>query len=50
MYRVFHALLLSLYKETPEFGPNFISLPSKLIEEEEEYEVDLIRVHRGSPG
>jgi len=49
MHGVFHAFLLSSYKETPEFGPNFIPLPSELIKGEEEYKVDTIRAHRGSP-
>jgi len=47
MHGVSHASLLSLYKETPEFGPNFILQPSTLIEGEEEYEVDTISTHRG---
>jgi len=50
MHGVFHASLLSPYKETPKFGLNFIPQPSELIEGEEEYEVDTIRAHRGSPG
>ena len=50
MHRVFHASLLSPYKETPEFGPNFIPQPSELIDGEEEYEVETIHAHRGSPG
>jgi len=49
MHGVFHALLLSPYKETPEFGRNFIPQPSELIEGEEEYEVDTIHANRGSP-
>jgi len=50
MHDVFHALLLSPYKETPEFSPNFIPQPSELIKGEEEYEVDNICAHKGSPG
>jgi len=50
IHGVFHASLLSPYKETPEFGPNFIPLPSTVIEGEEEYEVETIRAHRGAPG
>jgi len=50
IHGVFHASLLSPYKETPEFGPNFLPLPSTVIEGEEEYEVDTIRAHRGAPG
>jgi len=49
MHGVFHASLLSPYKETPEFGPNFIPQPSELINGEEEYEVETIHAHRGSP-
>ena len=37
MHGIFHASLLSPYKETPEFGPNFIPQPSELIDGEEEY-------------
>jgi len=50
IHSVFHASLLSPYKETPEFSPNFILQPSKLINGEEEYEVATIRAHQGSPG
>jgi len=50
MHGIFHASLLSPYRETPEFGLNFISQPSTLIEGEEEYEVETIHAHRGSPG
>jgi len=45
MHGVFHASLLSPYKETPEFGPNFLPQPSELIDREEEYEVDNIHAH-----
>jgi len=50
MHGIFHASLPSPYKETPEFGPNFIPQPSKLIDGEEEYKVETIHAHRGSPG
>jgi len=50
MHGVFHTSLLSPYKETPEFGPNFIPQPSELIDGEKEYEVETIRAHQGSPG
>ena len=50
MHGIFHASLLSPYKETPEFSLNFILQPSELIEGKEEYEVDNIHIHRGSPG
>jgi len=50
MHGVFHASLLSPYKKTPEFSPNFIPQPSTLVEGKEEYEVETIRAHRGAPG
>jgi len=42
--------IAALSVETPEFSPNFIPQPSTLIEGEEEYKVETIRAHRGSPG
>jgi len=50
MHGVFHTLLLSSYKETPEFSPNFTPQPSKFIDGEEEYEVETIRAHQRSFG
>jgi len=41
--------LSSAYIKTPEFSSNFISQPSKLIKGEEEYKVNTIHAHRGSP-
>src|SRR5712672_736448 len=42
IHNVFHAALLTLYKETPEHGPNFLEPPPELIEGEEEWEVEQI--------
>jgi hypothetical protein len=39
---VFHASLLSPYKETEEHSANYPELPPDLIEGEEEYEVEEI--------
>jgi len=39
---VFHASLLTSYKETDEHGTNFLKPPPKLIEGEEEWEVKQI--------
>ena len=46
IHDVFHASLLSLYRETPSHGPNFSRPPPDLIGGEEEYEVESIRSHR----
>ena len=46
IHPVFHASLLSPYHETPSHGPNFSRLPPDLIGNEEEYEVEQIKVHR----
>jgi len=40
IHDVFHATLLTPYKETPEHGPNFIEPPPEVIEGEEEWEVE----------
>ena len=50
IHNVFHATLLSPYKETATHGPNFISSPPVMIRSEEEYKVDRIVSHKGSPG
>jgi hypothetical protein len=42
VHPIFHASLLSPYKETEEHGVNFPELPPDLIEEEEEYEVEQV--------
>ena len=50
IHSIFHASLLTTYKETSEHGPNFLRLPPDLIDGEEEYEVEAILGHRGKPG
>jgi hypothetical protein len=42
VHPVFHASLLSLYKETEEHGPNFLKLPPKVVDRAEEYKVEVI--------
>ena len=50
IHDVFHASLLSPFKQTDTHGPSFsIPLPT-LIGSEEEYEVEAIISHKGSPG
>ena len=46
---VFHASLLSTYRETAKHGPNFVNPPLEEIDGEEEYEVTKILSHWGSP-
>jgi hypothetical protein len=46
IHPVFHASLLSSYSETPAYGPNFSQPPPDLINNEEEYEVEQIKVHQ----
>ena len=50
IHDVFHASLLSTYRETAEHRPNFINPPPEEIDGEEEYEVANILSHRGTPG
>ena len=50
IHDVFHASLLSTYRETAKHGPNFINPPPEEIEGEEEYKVANILSHRGTPG
>ena len=50
IHPVFHASLLTTYKEMPEHGPNFLRPPPDLIDGEEEYEVEAVLRHRGRPG
>jgi hypothetical protein len=45
IHPVFHASLLSPYRETPSHGPNFSRPPPDLIDNEEEYEVEQIKAH-----
>jgi hypothetical protein len=42
IHDVFHASLLTPYKETEEYGENFMQPPPELIEGQEEYEVEQI--------
>jgi hypothetical protein len=46
IHPVFHASLLSSYRETPSHSPNFSRPPPDLIDNEEEYEVEQIKAHR----
>ena len=42
IHNVFHALLLTPYRETPEHGPNFLDLPPDIIDDKLEWEVERI--------
>jgi hypothetical protein len=46
IHPVFHASLLSPYKETEEHGENFPELPPDLVEREEEFEVEQVLASR----
>ena len=46
IHPIFHASLLTSYKETSEHGPNFLRPPLDLIDGEEEYEVKAVLGHR----
>jgi hypothetical protein len=46
IYNVFHASLLSPYRETTTHSPNFSQPPPELVEGEEEYQVERIMAHR----
>src|SRR5260370_29301079 len=48
IYPVFHAALLTPYRETDLHGPNDTRPPPDLIEGEEEYEVEAILAYRKS--
>ena len=50
IHDVFHASLLSSYQQTEAHGPSFAKPPPDIINNEEEYEVDYIVSHKGSPG
>ena len=50
IHNVFHASLLSSYKETEAHGPNFLKPPPDLIGTEEEYKVKQIISYRGTAG
>ena len=44
-FPVFHACLLSLYKATKAYGPNYLESPPDIIEGEEEYKIKAIVGH-----
>uniref|UniRef100_A0A0W0GDJ2 Chromo domain-containing protein n=1 Tax=Moniliophthora roreri TaxID=221103 RepID=A0A0W0GDJ2_MONRR len=46
IHPVFHAGLLSPFKETDVHGPNFLEPPPDIVEGQEEYEVEAIIGHR----
>ena len=46
IHDMFHASLLSPYRETTAHSPNFSQPPPDLINDEEQYEVEQIRNHR----
>ena len=48
IHDMFHAFLLSSYRETPEHSPNFPQPPPELIGTEEEYEINKIINHQGT--
>ena len=45
IHEVFHAGLLTPYRETKEHGVNFMKPPPDIVDGEEEYEVEAIRDH-----
>ena len=49
IHDVFHATLLSPYRQTEAHGPSFSRPPPDLIDSEEEYKVDHIVSHKGPP-
>jgi len=46
IHNIFHASLLTPYKETDQHGPNFIKPPPEIIEGEEEWEIEKILKER----
>jgi Chromo (CHRromatin Organisation MOdifier) domain len=46
IHNIFHASLLTPYKEMEEHGPNLAEPPPELIEEQEEYEVEQVLASR----
>ena len=50
IHDVFHATLLSPYKETKAHGLNFLKPPPNLIDTDEEYKVEQIVLHCGTTG
>ena len=49
IHPVFHAFLLSPYHKNNVHGPNFLAPPPDLIKGEEEYEIEKILCHHGTP-
>ena len=49
IHPVFHASLLTPYKENKIYRLNFLEPPPDLIDEEEEYEIEQILKHGGTP-
>ena len=49
IHPVFHASLLTPFRQTEEHGPSFTEPPPDIVEGEEEYEVEAIIAHRGPP-
>ncbi|KXN86531.1 hypothetical protein AN958_09957 [Leucoagaricus sp. SymC.cos] len=45
----FHALLLTPYKKTSQYGPNFFNPPPDHVDSFEEYEVEKIIKHKRTP-
>ena len=50
IHPIFHASLLTPYRENDTHGPNFLLPPPDLIEGEEEFEVEAIINHKRSRG
>ena len=50
IHNVFHAILLTPYKQTDVYGPTHPKPPPDLVEGQEEYEVDHIKQHRRIQG
>ena len=50
IHDVFHATLLSPYHQTEAHGSSFSRPPPDIIDSDEEYKVDHIASHKGSPG
>jgi len=46
IHNIFHASLLTPYKETDQHGPNFIEPPPEIVEGEEEWEIEKILKER----
>jgi hypothetical protein len=46
IHPIFHATLLSPYKENEIHGPNYVNPPPDLIEGQPEYEIEAILSHR----